>query len=102
MKTPKPRVCRYYGTVVHASVSPNGTWLEDEAFCYPAGGMTRRARAVCQDGKLRVFKAGIADTFFTVPARGTISNKSVHGFLTSDENGIKFNQYADKSTPVVV
>ena len=42
---------------------PDGTWLEGEEFCYPSGGMKRRAYARCADGQLRLFKAGIPDTF---------------------------------------
>lgn len=66
------------------SVMGEGTWLEAEAFCYPGGGMHRRARALCPDGKLRVLRCGIPDTFFTVPVKGG-------GYLTTDNNVVRFH-----------
>jgi len=88
MKTPTPRHGRYLGMSIVNVEFPDGTWLEGEEFCYPSGGMTRRAYARCGDGKLRLFKAGIADTFFSIPATG----QGVKGFLSSDETGLKFTE----------
>ena len=65
--------------------------LEGEEFTYPSGGLHRRARARCQDGKLRVVKAGIPDTYFSIPARARIKGKTVRGvLLTSDEGVLEF------------
>jgi hypothetical protein len=50
--------------------------------------MKRRAFARCTDGKLRLFRAGIPDTFFSIPASG----QSMKGFLSSDESGLKFTE----------
>ena len=67
---PTPRVCRYMGMTHAALELGQGTWMEAEAFCYPGGGMNRRACALCPDGKLRVFRCGIPDTFFSTPVKG--------------------------------
>ena len=85
---PRPRPCRYYGTIVEGQVYSDGTWLEDEALCYPAGGMTRRAYALFSDGHRRVARCGIPDTFFTIPARAKVKGKTINGFLSSDDNGV--------------
>ncbi len=50
-KTPQPRFC---GRT--AQTADDGTWLEPEEFCYPNGGMTRRAYATFPDGINRVVK----------------------------------------------
>jgi hypothetical protein len=68
------------------------TWIEAESFCYPGGGMHRRARALCPDGKLRIIRCGIPDTFFTVPCKGG-------GYLTNDTTGVLvFNPRPKPST----
>ena len=67
---------------------PDGTWLEGEEFCFPSGAMKRRAYARCADGQNRLFKSGIADTFFTIPATG----RGVKGFLSIDDEGLKFTE----------
>ena len=42
-----------------ASYGESGdTWLEAESFCYPNGGMTRRARVKFPDGKFRIVRCG--------------------------------------------
>ena len=46
------------------------TWLEAESLCYPGGGKHRRGRAICADGKLRIFICGIPDTMFSIPVKG--------------------------------
>ena len=45
------------------------TWLEPEELCYPNGGMNRRCRCRWPDGKLRIVRCGIHDTFFSIPVR---------------------------------
>jgi hypothetical protein len=46
------------------------TWLEPEELAGPNGGKRRRCKARCPDGKLRTFRCGIPDTFFTIPCKG--------------------------------
>lgn len=92
MKQPTPRISNYMGMKSHA-VEIGNTWLEPEEFCYPNGGMTRRALVTCPDGKLRVVTCGIPDTYFSIPARVKIAGKTTKGFVTSDESGFKFNVY---------
>lgn len=89
MKPPMPRQgCYYLGMPIANFEFPDGTWLEGEEFCYPSGGMKRRAYARCEDGEKRLFRAGIPDTFFSIPARGN----GMKGFLSSDETGLKFTK----------
>ena len=91
--TPTVRNGHYYGMRIVNSDGNNGTWLEGEEFAYPNGGMTRRCYAVCPDGQLRVVKCSIPDTYFSIPATARIQGKRVKGFITTDENGFKFNVY---------
>jgi hypothetical protein len=65
----------------------NGTWLEGEEFCYAGGGLCRRARVECEDGKLRVVRCSIPDTYFSIPAVATIKGKAVKGFVSSKDVG---------------
>jgi len=67
-----------------------GTYLEPEEYTYPSGGFLRRAKALCEDGKVRTFQCSIPDTFFTVPARGKIRGKYVRGYLHIEDNIVKF------------
>lgn len=89
MKVPVPRPCSYLGMNFSAVHYPDGTWLEGEAHCYPNGGMKRRAYATCADGKRRVIRCGLPDTYFSITARG--------GFLSADDNGLKYTA-VDKTT----
>lgn len=82
-KTPTPRTGNFMGMPITNSTFPDGTWLEGEEFCYPTGGMLRRAYAVCEDGIKRVCECGIADTFFSIPAR----TKGAKGFLSVSTSG---------------
>jgi hypothetical protein len=92
MKTPTPRPGSFMGMGIVNRSFPDGSWLEGEEFAYPNGGFTRRAYAWCEDGRYRVFKCSIADTFFSIPARGVIRGKRVKGFLTCTDNGMEFTQ----------
>jgi hypothetical protein len=57
----------------------NGTALDPEEVCYPSGAMQRRGRALLRQnphnpvslpyGEVRAIRAGIPDTYFTVPAK---------------------------------
>lgn len=88
MLLPEPRRGHYLGMPIVNLQFSDGTWLEGEEFCYPSGGMKRRAYARCVDGRKLLFKAGIPDTFFTIPATG----RKVKGFLSIDETGLKFTE----------
>jgi hypothetical protein len=92
MRQPKPRQGRYYGAPIHNIEREDGTWLEGEEFAYPNGGMTRRCYALWEDGQKRLVKCGIPDTFFSVPASGRRRGKTVPGFVTSNEQGFRFNE----------
>ena len=88
---PKPRQGHYLGAPIHNQTSANGTWLEGEEFAYPHGNLTRRCRASCQDGQLRVIYCGIPDTYFSIPARARINGQAVRGFVThNEETGFQF------------
>lgn len=43
-----------------------------------------KGRAICSDGIVRAvrFGAGIADTFFSIPARVTVNGRTVSGYVT--------------------
>jgi hypothetical protein len=60
------------------------TYLQAEEYAYPLGAQRRRGRAFYPDGRLRRVWAGIADTYFTIPAHGRIAGRYVHGFLTCE------------------
>ena len=45
-------------------------------------GLTCKGRALCPDGKVRVFHGGTADTFFSIPVRIKAYGKTVSGFVT--------------------
>jgi len=64
---------------------PMDTKMDPEEFAYPAGSLRqsrRYGKAICSDGVVRSVKLGIADTFFTVPARCTIKGKTVSGYVS--------------------
>ena len=74
------------------------TWLEDEDVAYPSGGFLRRACVRLRKNPyapdalpshlydtLRIVKASIPDTYFTIPARMRMSNgKTISGFVSID------------------
>jgi hypothetical protein len=56
-----------------------GTWTESTG----PWGLFTRARARCEDGRLRTVKLSVcADSFFSVPARVSFRGKTVCGFIT--------------------
>ena len=70
------------------------TWIEPEEFAYPSGALRnsqRRARVRCPDGALRIARLGVADTFFTVPARVDVRGKRVAGFVSVDRDGGEYH-----------
>lgn len=76
-RNPEPRSNNFLGMRSQPLYGDKGTWLEPEDLTYPSGGMLRRCKALCEDGKLRIIRCGIPDTFFSIPANG--------GFITSEE-----------------
>ena len=71
MKDTGPRRCNFMGMATRPTFFNRGTWLEPEEFAYPGGGKQhRRVRALCADGKTRIFRCGISDTYWTIPCKG--------------------------------
>jgi len=61
----------------------NGTWIEPEKMAYPRGGQTRKFSAYLEETSYRVSgKAGIPDTWFSIPANVRVKGAYVAGFLT--------------------
>jgi len=65
------------------------TRLQSESAAYPNGGKTRKGLAVFPDGSLVSVRAGIADTYFTIPATATYRGRRFTGFLhmSDDDSG---------------
>ena len=61
---------------------------------YPFGWYMGGA-ALCSDGKVRKIKriSQTADTWFSVPASITVKGKTVAGYISIDDNVVKFRQY---------
>ena len=81
---PEPRVSHFMGGGSRPWVSDSQmTWMESEDFCYPNGAMDRRARVFFPDGKRRVVRCGINDTWFSTPVRKSDVSKAFPdgGFL---------------------
>lgn len=57
--------------------------LETELTFSQPWGLTCYGRALCPDGKVRAFRGGVADTFFSIPARVSAKGKTVSGYVTS-------------------
>lgn len=71
MKRGEPRIFHGQdGISMQAHEYQLGTWMEVEGFCYPGGGMQRRARALHPDGKARIVRCGVPDSAYTAPAVG--------------------------------
>lgn len=66
------------------------TYLESEAAAGPEGKMRRRGKARFPDGKLRKVKAGIPDTFFSIPAVTKAEGQKVKGFLMIEGGELRF------------
>jgi len=56
----------------------NGTSLEHSQ----PWGLSCKGKALCPDGKVRAFRGGTADTFFSIPARVSAKGTTVAGFVT--------------------
>ena len=59
--------------------------------------MHRRARALFPDGKLRIVRCGLPDTFFSIPVRRdrTVDehSKGLGGFLVDEDGVLKFRAH---------
>ena len=86
-----PRATRYCGMWSQPYLLDNETWLEPESHCYPYGGMQRRFRGVCPDGVIRIGRASIPDTFFTIPAKVKVIGKWVTGWVAIEDGVLHFN-----------
>jgi hypothetical protein len=87
-----PRVCSFMLQRFHPryGLASTCTWIEAEEFCYPGGGMHRRCRAICPDGKLRIFRCGLPDTAFSIPTEGG------KGYITNDMGEYRFIPFTGK------
>lgn len=67
---------------------PNGAiqWVSS-----PYGCLAKVDKCPCEDGKARtVYITGQPDTYFSIPAATRVRGKYVGGYVTSDENGVRF------------
>lgn len=103
----QPRISHFMGMKNAPLRHSDGTWLEAESICYPSGGMLRKAKATCPDGKQRVVKCGIADTYFSIPAAVVIKGIYIKGYITRVEVNYKYsfafrvvNRYKEKFSAV--
>lgn len=65
------------------------TSLGSEDAAYPAGSLRQSHRygtAIFPDGKVRRVKLGVADTFFSIPARAHYHGRTVSGFVSIAED----------------
>lgn len=62
------------------------TWIHPEELAYdtPLKYSARQGIVRWPDKKLRKVRLGIADTYFTIPARGKKDHKTYHGFIHLD------------------
>jgi len=68
------------------------TWLEPEELAYNtyAGGPCgsgRRARVRCPNGRLHIVRAGVPDTYWTIPAVGRINGRYSAGTIMINRPG---------------
>ena len=57
-----------------------------------------KAKAICADGKIRTFRLGNPDTFFSIPANGKINGISARGFVSHADSGeIEFTALPGKN-----
>ena len=62
---------------------------------YPGFPVQQNTLAVCEDGHTRSVDFGVADTFFTCPAKAKIDGKTIYGFLSYEEDASdNFRRYA--------
>lgn len=68
------------------------TWIEDESLAYNTysgapTGSNRRGKVRFPDGKLRIVRLGVADTYFSVPAK---PNHGKIGFVSVIDGEFRF------------
>lgn len=60
----------------------------------------------CEDGKPRtVYITGQPDTYFSIPAATRVKGRYVAGYVTSDENGMRFecmDRHRDRMFPALM
>lgn len=62
------------------------TWIEREEACSPSGAQLRKGRAYFPDGVIRAFRAGIPDTWFSIPAHARVRGVYLAGYVTTIDN----------------
>lgn len=85
--TATARASNFYGVRIQPSFYDQGTWLEAEELAYNTysgthWGSGRRCKALFPDGKARIVRIGIPDTYFSIPGHDSRGNK---GCVTFDE-----------------
>lgn len=92
--TYNPRRTSFYGMRIQPSFYDRGTWIEPEERAYNTysgthWGSDRRCMALFPDGKTRIVRIGIPDTYFSIPGHDSRGRK---GFVSFDEsdNGERF------------
>lgn len=99
----EPRTSHYMGMTEGPHYSPSKkTWIEAESMCYPSGGMCRRARAFFPDGRTRVGRCGIPDTYFSIPA---IHRTARHGgflIISEEDQEVVFHFNSKEATDAAV
>jgi len=68
------------------------TFIMNEELAYdrPLKESDRRGRVRFPDGKLRAVLLGVADTWFTIPARAKVCGRTRHGFVYRDSDSEEF------------
>lgn len=74
------------------SKQPREQFLAPEELAYdlPLSDSRRQFVARCPDGVMRSGYCGVADTFFTIPARMRANGRQIAGFLTYDHDVLEF------------
>lgn len=67
------------------------TYVDPEEKAYPHGGFTRRGKAIWPDGVVRAIRVSIPDTFFSIPARGTLNGKTITGWVGCEDGVWEFH-----------
>jgi hypothetical protein len=74
-----------------------GTWLDPEERAYntstgSASGSNRKCCALCVDDRVRTFRVGIPDTYFSIPAIGKVFGKYIKGYVYVDAGTLHFQR----------
>ena len=69
------------------------TWIEPEERAYShRGRQVRKGYARFPDGVVRAFRAGIPDTFFSIPAHARVKGRYIAGFVSIERNEHGMNE----------